>query len=80
VSQDAVLYVVLKDGFEQLIFRDFRPVFDQKLEMGLHKRKRKLPPSGRFSIIPRRVWLIFGGVHSARCPKASVQFNGLCTV
>jgi hypothetical protein len=44
-----------------LIFRDFRPAFDQKLEMECSQKKMKSAPigTGRSSMIPRRVWLIF---------------------
>jgi hypothetical protein len=43
------------------IFRKFRPVFDQKLKVGCSKKKMKSVPvgTGRFSMIPRRLWLIF---------------------
>jgi hypothetical protein len=42
--------------------RDFRPVFNQRLEMGCSQKKTKSEPIGtqRFSMIPRMVWLIFG--------------------
>jgi hypothetical protein len=42
------------------IFRDFRPVVDQKLGMGCSQKKMKSAPVGTFSTIPRRVWLISG--------------------
>jgi hypothetical protein len=45
-----------------LVFWDFRPVFDQNLVMGCSQKKMKSATIGtsRFSMIPRRVWLIFG--------------------
>jgi hypothetical protein len=46
-----------------LTFWDFRPVFDQKLEMAMGcSQKTESAPVGTspFSMIPRRAWLISG--------------------